>query len=126
MSAVSANNLTTPSKKVAAQLEKVDMNKTPSKPSVGGDFDDSTFLSSNKQAAKKAIVDAASTTNSNKAEEALPVDSSPDDVYGKFVGDVDLPEEEEPLLIENSRRFVLFPIRYNEVGCTMRLCSLVC
>ena len=37
------------------------------------------------------------------------------DEAGKFVGEVDLPEEEEPLLVETSRRFVLFPIRFHEV-----------
>jgi ribonucleoside-diphosphate reductase subunit M2 len=33
----------------------------------------------------------------------------------RFVGEVDLPESEEPLLKESKRRFVLFPIQYNEV-----------
>ncbi|CAK5262744.1 unnamed protein product [Mycena citricolor] len=33
----------------------------------------------------------------------------------KFVGDIDLPESEEPLLKETRRRFVLFPIQYNEI-----------
>ncbi|KIJ97595.1 hypothetical protein K443DRAFT_240300 [Laccaria amethystina LaAM-08-1] len=33
----------------------------------------------------------------------------------KFVGEVDLPESEEPLLKESKRRFVLFPIQYNEI-----------
>ncbi|KAG7097080.1 Ribonucleotide-diphosphate reductase (RNR), small subunit [Marasmius oreades] len=32
-----------------------------------------------------------------------------------FVGQVDLPEEEEPLLKESKRRFVLFPIQYQEI-----------
>ncbi|KAF8897422.1 ribonucleotide reductase [Infundibulicybe gibba] len=33
----------------------------------------------------------------------------------KFVGDIDLPESEEPLLKESKRRFVLFPIQYHEI-----------
>ncbi|KAL0578978.1 Ribonucleotide-diphosphate reductase (RNR), small subunit [Marasmius crinis-equi] len=33
----------------------------------------------------------------------------------RFVGDVDLPENEEPLLRETKRRFVLFPIQYPEI-----------
>ncbi|KAF7983881.1 hypothetical protein HWV62_18228 [Athelia sp. TMB] len=33
----------------------------------------------------------------------------------KFVGDVNLPESEEPLLRESKRRFVLFPIQYHEI-----------
>ncbi|KAF7302814.1 Ribonucleotide reductase small subunit [Mycena kentingensis (nom. inval.)] len=32
----------------------------------------------------------------------------------KFVGEVSLPESEEPLLKESKRRFVLFPIQYHE------------
>jgi hypothetical protein len=34
----------------------------------------------------------------------------------KFVGEVDLPESEEPLLKETKSRFVLFPIKYREVS----------
>ena len=83
MSTVAATPIPeTPSKKVAAEFAKVDMNKaTPIKGANG------------KQASQ-----------------------DDDDMYGKFVGDVDLPEEEEPLLVESSRRFVLFPIRYHEVS----------
>ncbi|KDR83867.1 hypothetical protein GALMADRAFT_236325 [Galerina marginata CBS 339.88] len=33
----------------------------------------------------------------------------------KYVGEVDLPESEEPLLKESRRRFVLFPIQYHEI-----------
>jgi ribonucleoside-diphosphate reductase subunit M2 len=39
----------------------------------------------------------------------------PLDIPRKYVGDVDLPESEEPLLKESRRRFVLFPIQYHEV-----------
>jgi hypothetical protein len=61
-------NPQTPSKKVAAELAKVDMNK--------------------------GSKDAKPSTEVARA---------------KFVGD-------EPLLVESSRRFVLFPIRYHEVS----------
>ncbi|KAF8165460.1 ribonucleotide reductase small subunit [Crassisporium funariophilum] len=33
----------------------------------------------------------------------------------RYVGEVDLPESEEPLLKESRRRFVLFPIQYHEI-----------
>ncbi|KAK7695486.1 hypothetical protein QCA50_000122 [Cerrena zonata] len=33
----------------------------------------------------------------------------------RFVGEVDLPEDQEPLLQESKRRFVLFPIQYPEI-----------
>lgn len=82
MSTLAANPIPeTPSKKVAAELAKVDMNKSTPIKGVNG-----------KHATEE------------------------DDVHGKFVGEVDLPEEEEPLLVESSRRFVLFPIRYHEVS----------
>ncbi|KAF8913791.1 ribonucleotide reductase [Gymnopilus junonius] len=38
-----------------------------------------------------------------------------DDFQRRFVGEVDLPESEEPLLKESRRRFVLFPIQYHEI-----------
>ncbi|KAI0638293.1 ribonucleotide reductase [Trametes polyzona] len=37
------------------------------------------------------------------------------DIHERFVGEVDLPEHEEPLLTETTRRFVLFPIQYNDI-----------
>ncbi|KAJ3504995.1 hypothetical protein NLJ89_g7649 [Agrocybe chaxingu] len=39
----------------------------------------------------------------------------PDDLRTLFVGEVDLPEHEEPLLKVSPRRFVLFPIQYDEI-----------
>jgi hypothetical protein len=38
----------------------------------------------------------------------------------RFVGEVDLPESEEPLLKETKSRFVLFPIKYREVSSRLR------
>ncbi|EKM59374.1 uncharacterized protein PHACADRAFT_249824 [Phanerochaete carnosa HHB-10118-sp] len=38
-----------------------------------------------------------------------------DALKGRFVGQVDLPEHMEPLLMESKRRFVLFPIQYPEI-----------
>jgi ribonucleoside-diphosphate reductase subunit M2 len=37
------------------------------------------------------------------------------DLHKRFVGDIDLPESEEPLLKESKCRFVLFPIPYHEI-----------
>ncbi len=106
MSAVTQHNLETPSKKVAAGLAGIDVNATPSKKSAGkinlaeadDDFSEPAFL-----------------TKGKKVDGAVKSDAEADDVHGKFVGEVDLPEEEEPLLVESSRRFVLFPIRFHEV-----------
>ncbi|KAF9452435.1 beta subunit of ribonucleotide reductase [Macrolepiota fuliginosa MF-IS2] len=38
-----------------------------------------------------------------------------DELRKRFVGEVDLPESEEPMLKESRRRFVLFPIQYPEI-----------
>lgn len=72
MSAIATTNPNTPSKKVAAELAKIDMNK--------GSKD---VKASNNEVARTKATDA---------------------------------EDDEPLLTESSRRFVLFPIRYHEVS----------
>ncbi|TBU33235.1 beta subunit of ribonucleotide reductase [Dichomitus squalens] len=38
-----------------------------------------------------------------------------EDPQERFIGEVNLPEHLEPLLTETTRRFVLFPIQYNEI-----------
>lgn len=91
----------TPSKKVAAELASIDVNATPSKKVTSGDFSEPAFLAKTKAAAEEGV------------EVKNVVSKVP---HGKFVGEVDLPEEEEPLLVESTRRFVLFPIRYHEVS----------
>lgn len=82
----------TPSRKVAESFSKIDMSASPTK----------------KEQAKAAGV-------KEEEEETEVVSANPDEVYGKFVGEVDMNEEDEPLLVENKRRFVLFPIRYHEI-----------
>ncbi|EPQ27587.1 uncharacterized protein PFL1_04725 [Pseudozyma flocculosa PF-1] len=110
MSAVAAHNLETPSKKVAAGLAGMDFNASPTKKNsaaklnLDDDFSEPNFLS--KGADKKDAAAPAKATGAAADDEEL---------RSKFVGDVDLPEEEEPLLVESSRRFVLFPIRYHEI-----------
>ncbi|KAJ8457242.1 hypothetical protein ONZ51_g11653 [Trametes cubensis] len=44
---------------------------------------------------------------------ASPIDE--EDPHERFAGEVDLPEHKEPLLTETTRRFVLFPIQYNDI-----------
>jgi len=79
----------------------------------------------------KTPVKAAKATSKNVAEDPFVVDDrklsvSPksiseeqaddfEELRKKYVGDVDLPESQEPLLIESKRRFVLFPIQYHEI-----------
>lgn len=96
----------TPSKKVASSFADIDVNATPSKkaaPADADDFSEPAFLSKGKTVPTAAEVEKKSHV-------------ADDVVHGKFVGEVDLPEEDEPLLVESSRRFVLFPIRFHEVS----------
>ncbi|KAF9058046.1 ribonucleotide reductase small subunit [Panaeolus papilionaceus] len=79
----------TPSKKVAATLASIAL-ETPVKAHV---IDDAKLPES---------------PNSTTEEPTLTIER-------KYVGEVDLPESEEPLLKESRRRFVLFPIQYHEI-----------
>ncbi|KXN83733.1 Ribonucleoside-diphosphate reductase small chain [Leucoagaricus sp. SymC.cos] len=85
----------TPSKKAAAALAAFSL-ESPTKPS------------------KKAAVALADDERQPESPDTL-VEDSLDDFRKKFVGEVDLPESEEPLLKESRRRFVLFPIQYPEI-----------
>ncbi|KAA1466218.1 ribonucleotide reductase small subunit [Dentipellis sp. KUC8613] len=85
----------TPSKKAAAAIEAFTLD-SPSK--------------SKKIAAP--VFDDAKRSHSPESEEQEP---EVEDFRKRFVGDVNLPEDQEPLLLESKRRFVLFPIQYHEI-----------
>ncbi|KAL1682427.1 ribonucleotide reductase small subunit [Schizophyllum commune] len=97
----------TPSKKAAAALEKFSL-ESPTKASAKEVVDD-----------EKRSVSPASVTEEAKApkEKATELQDTTDDDDWRFqyVGEVELPESEEPLLKESIRRFVLFPIQYPEI-----------
>ncbi|KAL1666454.1 ribonucleotide reductase small subunit [Schizophyllum commune] len=97
----------TPSKKAAAALEKFSL-ESPTKASAKQVVDD-----------EKRSVSPASVTEEAKApkEKATELQDTTDDDDWRFqyVGEVELPESEEPLLKESIRRFVLFPIQYPEI-----------
>ncbi|KAL1718212.1 ribonucleotide reductase small subunit [Schizophyllum commune] len=97
----------TPSKKAAAALEKFSL-ESPTKASAKQVVDD-----------EKRSVSPASVTEEVKApkEKATELQDTTDDDDWRFqyVGEVELPESEEPLLKESIRRFVLFPIQYPEI-----------
>ncbi|PPQ67823.1 hypothetical protein CVT26_007070 [Gymnopilus dilepis] len=84
----------TPSKKAAAALAAFSL-ETPTKPS------------------KKIIDDERLPESPKSLIDSL--DSIHNEFERKYVGEVDLPESEEPLLKESRRRFVLFPIQYHEI-----------
>ncbi|KAF8875749.1 ribonucleotide reductase small subunit [Mucidula mucida] len=84
----------TPSKKMTASFAKQFTLESPTK----------------KLVAKKIDDERRSTSPDTVADE-----SDLEELRKKFVGEVDLPESEEPLLKESKRRFVLFPIQYHEI-----------
>lgn len=124
MSAVTAHILETPSKKVAAGLANIDVNHTPTKSKNGtGNFhagandndDDDDDFSSEPSFLTKGPAPVKQVAQSNSAKHAAQEEADEDPRH-RFVGDINLKEEDEPLLVESSRRFVLFPIKYHEVS----------
>ncbi|KAI0650637.1 ribonucleotide reductase small subunit [Trametes meyenii] len=85
----------TPSKKAAAALKEMSLT-TPT-----------------KHAKKLDIIGDARRSISPESDDEQSVASS--SRPRRWVGEVDLPEEKEPLLQESKRRFVLFPIQYHEI-----------
>ncbi|KAF7289424.1 Ribonucleotide reductase small subunit [Mycena chlorophos] len=83
--------LETPSKQAAAKLAAA------------------TLASPAKMPKLDLVDDKRRSTSPESDEDAL------ETLRAKFVGDVTLPESEEPLLKESRRRFVLFPIQYHEI-----------
>ncbi|KAF8812328.1 beta subunit of ribonucleotide reductase [Phlegmacium glaucopus] len=88
----------TPSKKAAAAFAAFSFD-SPTKPS------------------KKDTIKVIDDERLPQSPESLTQDAEDDilPIRRKFVGDVGLPESEEPLLKESRRRFVLFPIQYHEI-----------
>ncbi|KIY60814.1 ribonucleotide reductase small subunit [Cylindrobasidium torrendii FP15055 ss-10] len=84
----------TPSKVLAASLEK-------------------TLLDTPKSVAAKLSDDETKASSPDASSNSEDDDFSA--LRKKFVGDVNLPESEEPLLKETKGRFVLFPIQYHEI-----------
>ncbi|THU96006.1 beta subunit of ribonucleotide reductase [Dendrothele bispora CBS 962.96] len=92
---------------------------TPSKTLTTG-FSSVTLESptKNSKAAAKLLIDdrrRSTSPTSEDAEEHEEQEDNFEELRTQFVGEVDLPEDEEPLLQETKRRFVLFPIQYPEI-----------
>ncbi|KAJ7283758.1 ribonucleotide reductase small subunit [Mycena rebaudengoi] len=85
----------TPSKQAAAKLSGITL--------------DSPSKKSSKPMAKLELIDDRRRSTSPVSDEDI------EELRRKFVGDITLPESEEPLLKESKRRFVLFPIQYHEI-----------
>ncbi|KZP12136.1 ribonucleotide reductase small subunit [Athelia psychrophila] len=94
----------TPSKKVAAALEA---------------FSFATPTKGSKMAPIHLIDDECREESPDTlfagSEQAEEVVDDLEELRKKFVGDINLPESEEPLLKDSKRRFVLFPIQYHEI-----------
>ncbi|KAM6489348.1 ribonucleotide reductase small subunit [Amanita muscaria] len=107
----------TPSKKVAVALENfcidspvksvvhiIDDERLPESPDTIGDCEE------HEQVEVQLQLESQPT-----ADDATSCDDELSLLRTKFVGEVDLPESEEPILKESKRRFVLFPIQYHEI-----------
>ncbi|KAF4602189.1 Ribonucleotide-diphosphate reductase (RNR), small subunit [Pleurotus pulmonarius] len=96
----------TPSKKAASALAAFSL-ESPTKPSAKK----ATLLVDDK---KRSTSPDSVGDEEDELDETF-LGESLEELRKKFVGDVELPESEEPLLKESRRRFVLFPIQYNEI-----------
>ncbi|THH33590.1 hypothetical protein EUX98_g551 [Antrodiella citrinella] len=98
----------TPSKRAASAIESMTLSSPTKRVKVEPLVDD-----------KKRSVSPASVSSDAKDEDVfkLKVVKEPtlEELQKRFVGDVTLPENQEPLLMESKRRFVLFPIQYHEI-----------
>ncbi|KAK2466124.1 hypothetical protein APHAL10511_001766 [Amanita phalloides] len=83
----------TPSKKAAVALENFSMNSP----------------------LKQSLIDDERLPESPKSIDEGEQSDRLTELRKKFVGEVNLPESEEPLLKQSKRRFVLFPIQYHEI-----------
>ncbi|KAJ9118384.1 Ribonucleotide-diphosphate reductase (RNR), small subunit [Naganishia onofrii] len=107
----------TPSKPLANSLSTIGLSSPETKTSSAN------MASKLAAAAARGTSDPANKKQSSEADEAAVVaadlakiEAEPLEEYRtKFVGEVDLPESEEPLLKESKSRFVLFPIKYREI-----------
>lgn len=86
----------TPSKKAAAALQAISLD-SPTKPTKKSLPIDDT----------RRCPSPDSETETDELDEL--------DLRKRYVGDIHLPESQEPLLLESKRRFVLFPIQYHEI-----------
>jgi ribonucleoside-diphosphate reductase subunit M2 len=103
-------SIETPSKGAAAALLTIDLN-SPKK----------LFKATDKKTEVSAL-------NTKKADETDSTDASKHasdlDDTRRFVGDLSITsDEQEPLLQESGQRFVLFPIKYHEVCCSVVFAS---
>jgi len=97
----------TPSKVAAAALSSIDINAA--KPVEG----------------LLAKLKAAAAEEAGKPRVAEIKEDKVEEYRTRFVGDINCEEKDEPLLQENSSRFVLFPIKYREVSLLLPVVSIL-
>ncbi|KAE9394573.1 ribonucleotide reductase small subunit [Gymnopus androsaceus JB14] len=91
----------TPSKKAAAALASFTLD-SPTKPKT-------------KKTTLLKAIRARGRRDDDDEEDSDDSEAKLDALRKRFVGEIELPESEEPLLQESRRRFVLFPIQYHEI-----------
>ncbi|KAJ3995994.1 ribonucleotide reductase small subunit [Lentinula boryana] len=102
----------TPSKKAAAAFAALNFDSPTKKSSKKVVIDDKR-----RSTSPASLEDDEDACNNDEAAEATASKSAEElaTLHERFVGEVELPENEEPLLQESRRRFVLFPIQYHEI-----------
>ncbi|KAH8106115.1 ribonucleotide reductase small subunit [Cristinia sonorae] len=96
--------------------------KTPSKRAAEA-IDSLTLESPTKRAKIQTVViddrklskSPVSVTDEKDEDVFIAKEPTLEELRKRYVGDVTLPESQEPLLMESKRRFVLFPIQYHEI-----------
>jgi ribonucleoside-diphosphate reductase subunit M2 len=102
----------TPSKVAAAALSTIDLN---SKPTTDIMAKLKAAAAEARAAGVKAADVAVAVANTPKPAQGEEVEEI-EEYRTRFVGDLNGEEKDEPLLQETTARFVLFPIKYREVG----------
>ncbi|CAL1707229.1 unnamed protein product [Somion occarium] len=97
----------TPSKRAAAALEEMSL----ASPTKRAKLESLHIVDDKQLSSSPTRVDEA---KENDFFDPKPEESE-EELRKRYVGDIHLPESQEPLLIESKRRFVLFPIQYHEI-----------
>jgi ribonucleoside-diphosphate reductase subunit M2 len=104
--------LETPSKKAAAHFNSLDLKATPTKKSVSSAAKENVMPPREDDVSEVAKVTVTKDiAQASRTASRLATMSKEE----RFTGDIDCEECDEPLLRENTKRFVLFPIQYSEV-----------
>ncbi|KIK64079.1 hypothetical protein GYMLUDRAFT_195895 [Collybiopsis luxurians FD-317 M1] len=105
----------TPSKKAAAALASLNFESPTKKPAAKKPIIDDRRRSTSPASLEDDDDNEEHNVEQKEEETKEAKEARLAELNKRFVGEVELPESEEPLLLESRRRFVLFPIQYHEI-----------